>query len=388
MKTQLKKIQSVYAADGVNVDDEADFSSFAGTVCKASYKNSRFVKVHDLSEGSFRGPRPFTLQKLPKGSYIELSSDGIGTKGVLIDAAGAHEGAGYDLIAMVSSDITRYGGVPLVLANILDVASVGEPGSNVSNTYKRLMKGLSDAAREIGVVILKGETAQMGVCLGSEIPDSPTRFNWGAVMTGAYHPKKMITGNTLKEGQAIVALKECGFRSNGISSVRAAFRAKYGEKWWTKKEAQQYMKAAAAPCVLYDTFVNTLHGWYAKDFKAEVKLHGVIHLSGGGIKEKLGRDQLFRRGLSAEINNLFMPPEIMQLCKEWRGMSDGEFYTAWNGGQGMLLVVNEKDAEYVCKRAAQFGIEAQIAGKITKGTGSQISIRTPWGTGVTYKNSI
>lgn len=143
--------QSVYARDGVNIKHESDFSSAAGNVCKASYKNSKFVKVHDLSAGSFRGPRPFTLQKLPAGYFTEVSSDGIGTKGVLVDAAQMHESAAYDLVAMVSSDITRYGGVPLVLANILDVVAVGEPGSAVSAQYRKLLIGLHSAAKECRV---------------------------------------------------------------------------------------------------------------------------------------------------------------------------------------------------------------------------------------------
>ncbi len=377
--------KSVYARDGVNIEHESDFSAAAGVVCKASYKNSKFVKVHDLSEGSFRGPRPFTLHKLPAGYFTEVSSDGIGTKGVLVDAAQLHETAAYDLVAMVSSDITRYGGVPLVLANILDVAAVGEPGGAVATQYRKLLTGLHRAAQECGVVILKGETAQMGVCLGSEIPDSPTRFNWSAVMVGAYHPKKMITGKTLKAGQVIIALKEQGFRSNGISSVRAAFRAQYGEAWWKHPKAKEDIVRAAAPSVLYDAFVTTLHGWFAPSFRPEVRIHAIAHLSGGGIKEKLGHDILFKRGLSATFDNLCMPPDIMRQCKAWRGMSDAEFYTAWNGGQGMLLVVDERDAKKVCTRAKAFGVTAQIAGKITKEKEPQIHITTPWNTNVVYK---
>lgn len=386
MKKKRSPGKALYARDGVNIDDESDFSASAGLVCRASYKNSRFVKVHDLSEGSFRGPRPFTLQKLPKGYYTEVSSDGIGTKGVLIDAARMHGSAAYDLVAMVASDITRYGGIPLVLANILDVAAVGEPGSTVSKQYHQLLKGLGDAAREIGIVVLKGETAQMGVCLGSEIPESKTRFNWGAVMVGAYHPKKMITGATLASGQAVVALKEDGFRSNGISSVRAAFRAKYGNEWWEHSKATNDIQRAAAPSVLYDKFVATLNGWFTPNFKPVVRIHAIAHLSGGGIKEKLGHDILFRKGFSAQLESLFMPPDIMRQCKAWRGMSDAEFYTAWNGGQGMLLVVDERDVKKVCTYAKRFGIQAQRAGSIMKGVSPEIRITTPWGTHVVYKH--
>src|SRR3989344_2098934 len=164
--------QKIYSKDGVDVEEEASFSSFAGSMCRASYRNSPYVEVHDLSGGSFRGPRPFTLKNLPEGYFIEASTDGIGTKGILIDAAKTHRLAAYDLVAMVSSDITRFGGVPLVLINVFDTVSVGNEGDEVSKTYKSAITGLGKAAKESRIVVLKGETAQMGAAIGSEIKDS------------------------------------------------------------------------------------------------------------------------------------------------------------------------------------------------------------------------
>src|SRR3990167_2903994 len=123
--------KKIYSRDGVDVEEESLFSSFAGSICKESYKNSPFVKIHDLSEGNFRGPRPFTLKNLPEGYFIEASTDGIGTKGIIIDAAKTHHLAAYDLIAMTASDITRFGGIPLVFVNVFDTVSVGSAGDAV-----------------------------------------------------------------------------------------------------------------------------------------------------------------------------------------------------------------------------------------------------------------
>lgn len=365
---------SKYSEDGVNVEEEADFSSFAGKVCKGSYSNSPFVEVHDLSKGGFRGPRPFTLKNLPEGYTIEATADGIGTKGILHDAASTHHLAAYDLVAMVASDVTRYGGIPLVLINILDVVTVGKAGDEISSTYKGLMKGLGDVALEGNIVALKGETAQMGPCLGSEIAESETKINWGATIIGAYHEDKIITGDTLAPGQVVVALKENGFRCNGISSVRKALATEYGDKWWQEKSAKEDIQKAATPSVLYDVYLNTLHGWYSKDFKEIVKLHAVVHLSGGAIKEKLAKDLLFPRGLSANLDNLYEPPEIMRKCSKWRGIEDEEFYETWNGGQGMLVVVDKGDVDEVLRHAKDFEIEAQVAGEIVKEDTPQVKV--------------
>ena len=47
-------------------------------------------------------------------------------------------------------------------------------------------------------------------------------------------------------------------------------------------------------------------------------------------------------------------------------ITDEEFYEVWHGGQGMLLIIDEKDANYCIKRAKDFEIQAKIVGKITK----------------------
>ncbi len=372
MSTTSKK--RLYSQDGVDVEEESLFSSFAGSVCRESYKNSPFVEVHDFSGGQFRGPRPFTFKKLPKGYFIEASTDGIGTKGVVIDAAKTHRFAARDLIAMTASDITRYGGLSLVFVNVLDTVSIGEAGDEVSETYKNVMRGLGETAKEQKLVLLKGETAQMSVCIGSEIADSKTKLNWSGVMIGAYHKDKMITGKTLKAGQVVIALKENGFRCNGISSLRKALREKFGGEWWNNPKAQKSIQEAATPSVLYDQYISTLHGWYSRDFKPEVAIHSVVHLSGGAIKEKLAKDILFPRGLSATLDDLWEPPRIMRQCAEWRGVSDEEFYEMWNGGQGMLIIVDEKDSARCLKRARDFSIDAKIAGRIEKTKSPRVDI--------------
>ena len=364
MSEETKK--KIYSQDGVDVEEESLFSSFAGSVCKASYQNSLFVKVHDLSGGGFRGPRPFTFKNLPEGYMIEASTDGIGTKGIIIDAAKTHQLAAYDLIAMTASDITRYGGIPLIFINVFDTSSIGNAGDEVSKIYKSAIAGLGEVAKQGKIVVLKGETAQMGDAIGSEIKDSKTKLNWSGTMIGAYHKDKMITGEGLASGQVIIGLKENGFRCNGISSVRKALKEKFGREWWKNPEAKASIKQAATPSVLYDMYVNTLHGWYDKDFKPEITIHSIVHLSGGAFKEKLSKDILFPKKLSAELSDLWEPPKIMRDCALWKNITDEEFYEVWHGGQGMLLIIDEKDAKYCIKRAEEFSIKAKVVGKITK----------------------
>lgn len=364
-----------YKEDGVDISTGDLFSKFCGDIARSTYENSNFVQVTDLSKGNFRGPRGFVWKNLPDGCLSTGAVDGIGTKVVLLSAAHKLLSSASNIIAMTAMDITRYGGLPLLFMNILDVRSLGEIDSDTYNQCVEIMSGLKILADEHKYVIFTGETAEIGLCVGSENPDSNIMFNWGGTMLGVYQPDKMIYGDTLRPGQIIVALKDY-FRSNGISSVRKALAIKYGKNWWSNPEAMADIIATAEPAVQYDRFLNYAHGWLNKDFRPIFNLHLIIHLSGGGIESKFGRDMLEPLGLSADLDDLFTPPEIMQDCANWRGMDDEECYSTWNGGQGALVVIDEDQKDFFLLSAQSFNIEAKVVGKIIEKKDYNVAVKS------------
>jgi phosphoribosylaminoimidazole (AIR) synthetase len=379
-----KDENSKYAQDGVNISTGDAFSSFCGDICKSTYKNSPFVEVIDLSRGNFRGPRGFKLKGLPDECLLTMVVDGVGTKVVPIVASGKLETAASNVIAMTSMDITRYGGLPLVFMNIFDVRSLGEINSETYQMCRDAMLGLQLLANENDYVLLGGETAELGVCVGSDNPNAKLAFNWGGTMLGVYHPNKMIYGNTLKPGQMIIALRD-DFRSNGISSVRKALKIHYGESWFDNPEAINDIIAASTPSTQYDRLLNYANGWITDNNEVSInpliQMHLIVHLSGGAFESKLGSDMLRPQGLSAELFDLFTPPEIMLKCAEWRDFSDKECYSTWNGGQGAIVVVDAKDVQNFLQLAIKFGIEAKVSGRITERKDYDVAIQSQFSSG-------
>lgn len=365
---------TAYAQDGVDVHEGDSFSQLAGKVCQSTYHNSPYVQVHDYSRGHFRGPRTFSLRGLPEGCTLSGAPDGIGTKVIVYDAARSHRRAARCLIAMTAGDISRDGGLPLVFFNVLDAKTLGKSGEGASErerqtnqAFREVIVGLGEVCSEEGYVALKGETAELGVCVSSENPGGLAQFNWAGFMLGVFHERLLITGENLKPGQLAMVLREYGLRSNGISTARAALRIRYGERWYDEPEAESHVKAAALPSVLYDRFLCYLNGWEGGDLTPVVPVHLIVHVTGGALKGKLFEDQLKPRGLGAELTGLWEPPEIMRLCAEWRGLlgKDEELYETWNGGQGVLAVIDEKDHDRFVAEAHEFGLEAKAAGPIT-----------------------
>ncbi len=378
----MKGSNDKYKQDGVDIATGDIFSRFCGDICRSSYENSPFVRVRDFSRGNFRGPRGFNIIGQSEECALTMAIDGVGTKVIPIVASGKLKTAASNVVAMTAMDITRYGGLPLVFMNIFDVNSLGELDSDTYRMCEDAMIGLQFLAKENNYVLLGGETAELGVCVGSDDPNAKLKFNWGGLMLGIYHPEKMIYGDTLRPGQIIIALRD-DFRSNGISSVRKALKIHYGDNWFNNPEALSDIIAASTPSVQYDRLLNLAHGWFNPEIDTLIPMHLIVHLSGGAFESKLGNDMLRPQGLSAELDNLFDPPEIMQKCAKWRGLSDTECYRAWNGGQGAIVVVEPDDASNFLDLALQFGIEAKVAGKITEKRDYTVAIQSKFTPGQT-----
>jgi phosphoribosylaminoimidazole (AIR) synthetase len=290
-----------YAKDGVNVAVGDSFSAFAARVCAET--SSPFITVKDWSKGHFRGPRSFKFKHLPNDVEFDIGADGIGTKVVVITEAMSHSQAAIDVLAMTCTDVTRWGGKPLMFSNVLDVATLGADGTATQKLFRDAIIGLAQAAKQQGILAYRGETAELGACVGSENPDAVTKFNWAGFALGAYDPKRVITGAKMRPGDIVVALQEKGFRSNGMSSVRAALRERFGEKWWENSDARPAIRAAARQSVIYDRFLTWANGWDdIPSFTPPFAMKCIAHISGGGIPSKFGEDILFRQGLSATLD--------------------------------------------------------------------------------------
>jgi len=365
-----------YAQDGVDVAEGDRISALAGEICRQSFHNSRFVVVDDHS-GHFRGPRTFRIVGIQDPS-IGMTSDGVGTKSVVIDAALAHIGAAHDLVAMCCGDITRDGGCPFGLNDDLMVRSIGHEGDPVNLTIRHMLTELGHVARESGVVIFRGETAEMGPCVGTDNPNPHAPFLWSGTALGIYLPHLMITGKDTTAGDQIIAIREHGFRANGLRTVAAAFQRKFGPDWFHHPDAQEHILHAATPSVLHERFLTWINGWNPHRSNPLIQVRDLVHVTGGGIRGKLG-DALRPKGLSADLDDLYDPPEIMWLCREWRGMTDRDLYQTWNGGQGLLAIVSPTDSSAFLLAAEESGLEARVCGMVTRRAEPTIRIPSKYG---------
>ncbi len=350
---------NAYAQAGVDVTIEAQASRIMYEASKRTFKN-RAGLIGDVVTpfDDFSGLRMVDVSKLPEGSFMSVGFDTAGTKVEIAQRVGKHDTIAFDLLAMVCDDAIVRGGEPVLVGTNLDLKTLGQ-SEKFLPIVRELAAGYIAAADEAGVAIINGEIVQMGDMVRGW-GDFP--YHWGAACLWFARKEKLLTGQEIKVGDSIVALREEGFRCNGWSLVRKIFGEAHGDEWHKAPfEDTTLGLAALRPSRIYSRFVVGLHGGFHTEGTTEI--HGVVHITGGGVREKLARI-LRPSGFGARLDNLFDPPPVMSYCQKTGAVSDVDAYGTWNMGQGMLLITPEP--ELVVGAAVQNGINAKIAGRIVE----------------------
>lgn len=293
--------------------------------------------------------------------YLVQSDDSTGSKIDIAFATGTLDTLGYDLTAMVADDVVCTGAEPLSLSNCLDVPKI-QP-----EQVDALMSGLAQACSKQKIVIPAGEIA--------EVPGAVTHAVWSATLIGIVDKDKLIQPATIAEGDAIIALREPGLRSNGFSLVRKILYDAHGQDWHAAewKDGTTWGQAVLAPSTIYAASILALIGRHGQDRTIDVK--GIAHITGGGIPSKLGRI-LKHSGCGADLTDLWEPYNVLQDCIQLGAVPVEECYRTWNMGNGMMVVVSAADADRSVEILQNAGVDPKVCGTVSKESGIRLSAYT------------
>lgn len=355
-----------YKAAGVDIELGDDASRVLYEAAKLTWDNraGRLGEVVEIFP-DFSGLRAIYVGGLPDDAYMNLGFDGVGTKMEIGERLGKHDTVAYDLFAMVCDDAVVRGAEPVIVGSLLDVRSLGENGESYLNFVKQLGVGYVNAAKAANVAVVNGEVAELGARVNGY---GPFNYNWGAGLVWFARQSRMFTGNEIQEGDALVGLREEGPRSNGLSLIRRIMVDKHGEGWHEESyDGDNLAEVTLTPSTIYSGAVVDMFGGFDGEPKTEI--HGVAHITGGGLPGKLGR-VLKPSGLGAYVDNPFEPPKLMVYCQEAGGVTDEEAYKTWNMGQGMVVATPKPDD--VILIAGEHEIDAQVVGTVTSQPGVRV----------------
>lgn len=246
--------------------------------------------------------------------YLAMTTDGVGTKVLVAEAVGKFDTIGIDMIAMNVNDLLCVGAEPIAL---VDYLAVREPDERV---FEGIAKGLYEGARQAGIAIVGGETAVM--------PDLINGFDLAGTAIGVVEKGRLITGEKIRPGDAVIGISSSGIHSNGLTLARKLLIPKYGLDY--DYEGKKLWEWLLEPTRIYVKAVLELI--------EKVEVHGLAHITGGGL---LNLKRLTSFGFSIE-----MPPieGIFRLIHE-NGVPLEEMFRVFNVGVGMVAVVPQEGKE-------------------------------------------
>ncbi|TAM81364.1 MAG: phosphoribosylformylglycinamidine cyclo-ligase [Acidobacteria bacterium] len=290
----------------------------------------------------------FSLKGLPPGAVLVSSMDGVGTKLKIAFAANRHEGVARDLVFHSVNDIAVHGAQPLFF---LDYLATGKIRAKV---VTGIVRGLSDACRQVGCALIGGETAQMpGFYAENE-------YDLAGCIVGWVRQREILDGSRIRPGDVVLGLPSLGLHTNGYSLARKVLmeQAGIGLAQYVPELGRRLDEELLAPHRCYGPLLQPLHqkGW----------LTGLVHVTGGGITENTPR--ILPRHCQAEIQlGSWQVPPIFNMIARLGKVHPAEMLRTFNMGLGMLLIVPKKNVENVARALKRKKEKFWTVGKIARG---------------------
>jgi phosphoribosylformylglycinamidine cyclo-ligase len=296
------------------------------------------------------------LFAFPSGNFkdpvLVSSTDGVGTKAMVAAATERYDTIGVDLVAMCVDDIAVQGAEPLFF---LDYISVGRLDPEMIDA---LVGGVVEGCRTAGCALIGGEMAEHPGAM------DPEEFELVGFAVGVVERAGLITGGAaVRPGDRLVGLPSPGLRSNGYSLARRVLLERGGrtldEPAWSGAH-HSLADELLRPSVVY---APALHG-----LTREVGVHGIAHITGGGIPGNLNR--VLPAGCDAVVDRrAWKVPRIFREIQTLGAITDDEMAAVFNLGIGAIAVVSRGDVFRALDLLRDRGHEAIEIGSIEAGAG-------------------
>ncbi len=295
--------------------------------------------VERIKSVSARTHRPEVLSNLGGfGALCEIpakyqqpvlvsATDGVGTKLKLAMAMNKHDTIGIDLVAMCVNDLIVCGAEPLFF---LDYYATG--GLNVDNAAA-VVTGIGTGCEQAGCALIGGETAEMPGMYSND------DYDLAGFAVGVVEKQKIIDVNDVEIGDCLIGLRSSGPHSNGYSLIRKILEvseARLDDDF----EGRPLGEVLLEPTIIYVNLVREL--------AATVDIHGIAHITGGGLVENLPR-VLPPQACAAIIADSWERPAIFRWLQEQGNVSEAEMVRTFNCGVGMVLCIPKKDCDVALK---------------------------------------
>ncbi len=336
-----KSFSESYAAAGVDVT--------------AGYESVELIKKHVKrttipgvlgSIGGFGGMFELPMKDY-KNPVLVSGTDGVGTKLKIAFLMDKHDTVGIDCVAMCVNDVACSGAKPLFF---LDYIACGK---NYPSKIAEIVSGVAEGCVQAGCALVGGETAEMP---GFYPVDE---YDLAGFSVGIGEKDKLVSGDNLKAGDALIGVASSGVHSNGFSLVRKVFNISEERlKVYVPELSKTLGEELLTPTKIY---VKPLLALMEK-----VQVNAISHITGGGFYENVPR--MLSEGVTAVIekNKCFNKP-IFDLIAKNGNIPERDMYNTFNMGTGLVIAVDADKADEAVAILNEAGEQAAVIGEVKAG---------------------
>jgi phosphoribosylformylglycinamidine cyclo-ligase len=201
--------------------------------------------------------------------------------------------------------------------------------------------------------------------------------------TGVVERSKLIDGTKVKVGDVLVGIASTGIHSNGFSLVRKIFSDNKLDLHKVYPELDGSVsvdgdpskpRVSGQPLGLVALTPTRIYVRQVLDVIRNCDVHGVAHITGGGFDENIPRILREGQGIEVEEGTWEILP-IFRFLEKYGKIDHREMFNIYNMGIGMVLAMDESQADKAISILKDHGDRATVIGHVTAVPGVQIKMR-------------
>jgi len=294
--------------------------------------------------GGFSG-----LFALPSGyqePVLVSGTDGVGTKLKLANTLNCHHTVGIDLVAMCVNDVLTSGAEPLFFLDYLATGKLNQ------QQLTEVVSGIAEGCRLAGCALIGGETAEMPGFY------PPGEYDLAGFSVGIVEKSLILDTSQVKVDDVAIGLESSGIHSNGFSLVRKII----DESNISLQDSLDFLQQKSlGEALLTPTKIYVKPILAAQ--KSGLEIHGMAHITGGGLPENLPR--CLPAGMSIDIDrNSWEIPPIFKWIAEVGNVDEEAMFNTFNMGIGFVVLVSPSQVDMAINFFVSQGINAYCLGKV------------------------
>ena len=331
--------ESQYAAAGVDLAAADDAKARIGKLV-ASTRTA--LSVGEV--GSFGG-----MLRVPAGMkkpVLVMSTDGVGTKVLVAIEAKKLDTVGECLVNHSVNDILVHGARPIAFQDYVAGARLDAP------MMASIVEGVARACKAHGMALTGGETAampglyQMG------------HFDLAGTIVGVVEEDEALHGDRIAAGDVLLAYASSGLHTNGYTLARRVI--------FDILKLQVDAPLGDTGRTVAESLLAVHRSYFAAVMPVISKIHGIAHITGGGIPGNLVR--VLPEGCEAVVNSgSWTLPPLFKVLQEGGKVATEEMRDVFNLGVGLIAALPAKEVDAVRSAARTAGIETWVCGEIRRG---------------------